>query len=230
MSKQVKLYFDLLSQPSRALFMVFNLARIPVIHQPVALRKRAQLTPEFKAINRFQKVPCIVDHDGFKLSESIAILRYLDQKGDFPYLRDLYPNDLRKRAKIDEFLEWQHNGVRLHCGTYFELVWRMPLVTGKPSPAAEVKKSREEMIKILDFMENVWLGDGNRFLTGEKLTVADIWGACEVEQPRMAGFEPREGRPLLEKWLAEVQKATNPVYDEAHEYLRRAEKKFKSQN
>lgn len=34
------------------------------------------LTEEFKTnINRFQKVPCIID-DGFKLAESIAVLRY----------------------------------------------------------------------------------------------------------------------------------------------------------
>lgn len=33
------------------------------------------MTEDFKAnINRFQKVPCIID-DGFKLAESIAILR-----------------------------------------------------------------------------------------------------------------------------------------------------------
>ena len=33
------------------------------------------MTEDFKVnINRFQKVPCIID-DGFKLAESVAILR-----------------------------------------------------------------------------------------------------------------------------------------------------------
>lgn len=141
MSKAVKLYFDLMSQPSRALYIMFDMAKIPVNHQPVALRngrysplmrskykllcviKRhtrlvhmccdftiwfiftgEHMTDEYKAINKFQKVPCIVDHDGFKLSESIAILRYLDRKNEYPLLKPLYPEDSKTRALVDEFL------------------------------------------------------------------------------------------------------------------------------
>lgn len=185
------------------------------------------MTEKFKAINRFQKVPCIIDHDGFKLSESIAILRYLDHKNEFPLLKPLYPKDAKKRAKVDEFLEWHHNNLRLFCGTYFELVWRFPLLTGKPTPADRIEESKVQMNQVLDTMENVWLGEKNTFLMGEELTVADIWAACEVEQPRFCGFEPREGRVTLTKWLNEVRNAINPVYDNAHEFVYRAEKKTK---
>lgn len=177
------------------------------------------MTDEFKEINRFQKVPCIVDNNGFKLSESIAILRYLDRKNEFPLLRNLYPEDTKQRAQVDEFLEWQHNGLRVFCAMYFQLVWLLPMLTGKPTAPERVEEMKDRMIMALDTMEDVWLGEKNKFLTGDKITAADIWAACEIEQPKMAGYDPREGRPNLTNWLNEVRKATNPVYDEAHKIV-----------
>lgn len=63
------------------------------------------LTDEYQNINRFKKIPCIVDGD-FKLAESIAIYRYLASvyKVDDQW----YPKDAKKRARVDEYLEWQH--------------------------------------------------------------------------------------------------------------------------
>lgn len=72
----MKFYYDLLSQPSRALYIFFKLNNVPVTFVPVALRTGVHLEDEFKEINRFQKVPCIVDDDGWKLSETVAIFRW----------------------------------------------------------------------------------------------------------------------------------------------------------
>lgn len=71
----LKFYFDLLSQPSRTLYIIFKLTNLPHESIPVALRNGVHLTEEFKKdVSRFQKVPCIIDN-GFKLAESVAILR-----------------------------------------------------------------------------------------------------------------------------------------------------------
>jgi glutathione S-transferase len=70
----MKFYYDLMSQPSRALYIFFKLTELPVTYVDVKLRNGEHLTDEFKAINRFQKVPCF-DDDGFRLSESVAIFR-----------------------------------------------------------------------------------------------------------------------------------------------------------
>lgn len=73
----MKFYYDLMSQPSRALYIFFKLNKVPVTFVSVGLRKGEHLTDEYKNnINRFQKVPCIVDDDGWKLSETVAIFRY----------------------------------------------------------------------------------------------------------------------------------------------------------
>lgn len=54
---------------------------------------------------------------------------------------------------------------------------------GKPPKAEKVTESEKHMNNCLDFIENVWLKD-NLFLTGDTISVADILGACEIEQPR----------------------------------------------
>lgn len=219
MSRQIKFYFDLMSQPSRALYICLELCKIPHTKVPVALRKGEHLTEEYKlTVNRFQKVPSIAE-DNFKLSESIAILRYLDGKKEYPALANLYPSDTKQRALVDEFLEWQHNNVRLACAMYFQSAWLLPLMTGKPSNPKQLETRKEKMEDVLNLMENIWLAEGNKFITGDRITAADIWAAAEIEQPRMAGYNPGEGRPRLEAWLKEVRTQTNPVYDEAHKIV-----------
>ncbi|KAJ8971842.1 hypothetical protein NQ317_001555 [Molorchus minor] len=114
----IKYYFDLMSQPSRALYIFLKLSKIPVELCPVALRNGEHLTEEFKEnYSKFQKVPFI--HDGnFRLTETVGILRYLTR--EYPTEDHWYPNDSKQQAKVDEYLEWQHLNTRLFCASYFQ--------------------------------------------------------------------------------------------------------------
>ncbi|XP_059618282.1 glutathione S-transferase theta-1 [Phlebotomus argentipes] len=222
MSKPVKYYYDLLSQPSRAMLIFLKVAKIPFESAPVALRKAEHLTEEFKTeVNRFQKVPCINDN-GFKLSESVAIVRYLASKHNIP--DNWYPTDAKKQAQVDEYLEWQHNNTRISCALYFQLLWLKPLMTGKkPTPEA-VAEHQKRVEDTLNVIENVWLAK-TPFLAGNEVTVADIWAACEIEQLILTPYDFRKGRPRLSAWMDKVRAATNPHYDEAHQILKRISEK-----
>jgi glutathione S-transferase len=117
---QLKVYFDLLSQPSRAIVLFLKLNKIPHVACPVALRKGAHLTEEFaRNVSPFQKVPVV--HDGeFRLTESVAILRHLCRtRGDL-IADHWYPSDPLVRARVDEYLEWQHANTRFNCAMYFQ--------------------------------------------------------------------------------------------------------------
>uniref|UniRef100_A0A1L8E5A1 glutathione transferase n=1 Tax=Nyssomyia neivai TaxID=330878 RepID=A0A1L8E5A1_9DIPT len=221
MSLPLKFYYDLLSQPSRAMMIFLNVAKIPYESLPVALRKGEHFTEEFKGINRFQKVPCINDND-FKLSESVAIVRYLAAKHKIP--DTWYPTDAKKQARVDEYLEWQHNNTRICLALYFQLMWLKPLLTGqKPKPEA-VEEHLARVITTLDALENIWL-EKTPFLTGNDITVADIWCACEIEQLVLTPYDFRKGRPRLAAWLDKVRKLSNPYYDEAHKVLKKISEK-----
>lgn len=41
---------------------------------------------------------------------SIAIIRYLAKEKNIP--DKWYPKDSKKQARVDEYLEWQHNNTR----------------------------------------------------------------------------------------------------------------------
>nr|ARN17843.1 glutathione-S-transferase 5 [Cephus cinctus] len=211
----LKLYYDLMSQPSRVLYIFLKQCKIPFEEHKVVLKKGEHFMPKYEEINPFQKVPAL-EHNGFKLIESVAILRYLCR--EFKVDDHWYPISSKNQARVDEYLEWQHNNTRLHCATYFLVKFLIPMIKGKPARPENVTKCEGHMIECLDQLENIWLKN-KLFLTGDKISIADIVGACEVEQPRMAGFDPREGRPQLTAWLERVAEETNPHYDEAHKYV-----------
>ncbi|KAF2901871.1 hypothetical protein ILUMI_04312 [Ignelater luminosus] len=209
----LKLYYDLLSQPSRALYIYLQVCKIPFEKCPVALRKGEHLSEEFKKdISRFQKVPVIKD-GGFTLAESIAILRYLSREKQFS--NEWYPKDSKLQAQVDEYLEWQHNNIRTFGTLYFRTKWIQPLLTGEPPNAKKVATYEKHLAECLSSMEELFLKD-KPFIAGDKATAADIWAACEIEQPRITGFDPVAGRPVLSKWLNTVRKTFSPYYEEAH--------------
>lgn len=59
----------------------------------------------------------------------------------------------------------------------------MPLITGKPPNEKVIAKSMRNVNNCLDQIETLWLRD-NQFICGQEVTIADIFAACEIEQPR----------------------------------------------
>jgi len=59
------------------------------------------MQPGYAAVNPSRQVP-VLDDDGFLLSESSAILKYVADKIGSP----AYPKDPKKRAKINELMDW----------------------------------------------------------------------------------------------------------------------------
>lgn len=211
----MKLYFDLLSQPSRAVYIFLKLNKIPFEQQVVKLGRGQHMSNRFKEINRFQKVPSIVDNQ-LKLSESVAIFRYIVGKN--PDIADhWYPKDLAERAKVDEYLEWQHMNTRLACAGFFRAAYIEPLLMWKPPSQKKIVASQKFMEKTLDLLETIWLKDPSKpFLTTQEISFADILASCELEQPLLVNVDPFKGRPKLAKWHELVKEQTNPIYDEAH--------------
>ncbi|GAB0091828.1 glutathione S-transferase theta-1 [Sergentomyia squamirostris] len=216
MSTNLKFYSNLMSQPGRSLYIVMKLAKIPFESITIALREGEHATESFaKEINALKTIPCIND-GGFKLAESIAILRYLATKSSL--IVRWYPGGARTRARVDEYLEWHHLNVRGTLANYFSEAWLQPLLTKQAAKPEKLAVLRAKMIKSLDVLENLWLRNGD-FIANNEVSVADIWAICEIEQLALANFDVTEGRPGIKAWMERVRKACNPFYDEAHEIL-----------
>lgn len=214
----MKLYFDLLSQPSRAIYIFLKLNKIPFEPIVTKLARMEHLKKSFKEINRFQRVPCIVDQNGFKLAETIAIFRYIVALNPTLVTDNWYPQDIQERAKVDEYLEWQHLGTRAGCAGYVRTVFMTPLAkwSYKLNPK-KVDAAKSIVTKTLDNFENIWLQDPEKpFLATKEISFADLIAACEINTLPITDINPFEGRPKLERWHKLVQQQTNPIYDEAH--------------
>uniref|UniRef100_A0A2S2NMT6 glutathione transferase n=1 Tax=Schizaphis graminum TaxID=13262 RepID=A0A2S2NMT6_SCHGA len=162
---------------------------------------------------------------------SIAILRYICRT--YNVADHWYPKDSVKQAHVDEYLEWQHTNTRGDCALYclHKVFW--PLIVGKPINEQRVAQLEKRMMITLDLIDNVWLKN-KTFLSGNEISISDIVGICEIEQTRMAGFDPYANRPNLSKWKMRTASYLNPYYEEANEiveiYVAKYNKKYGKPN
>ncbi len=59
-----------------------------------------------------------------------------------------------------------------------------PMMLQKPVDEKKVARFQKEMEKCLSEIENIWLDSGKKnFITGDKISIADLLACCELEQP-----------------------------------------------
>ncbi|XP_039268310.1 glutathione S-transferase theta-1-like [Styela clava] len=210
-----KYYYDLMSQPCRAIYIFLKCARIPFQSEVVALRKGEHRTPDYLKLNPMGLVP-VIDDNGFVLTESVAIMKYLADK--YSADESLYPKDLQLRAKVDEYCAWQHLNTRMKSAKVFIAEVIMS------TPSSDVGHLVDNMNKMLDQFENIFLKK-KKFIAGDQLTIADLLAACEIMQPTCSGRDVLAGRPVIKAWMDRVRNATNPYFDEAHAMVYRVREK-----
>lgn len=98
----MKLYYLAVSPPARAVLLGIRNLGLKVELIKLDLFKQEHLRKEFLKLNPTHQIPVLVDDDGFVLCESRAILGYLVNR--FRPNNELYPEDARKRALIDQRL------------------------------------------------------------------------------------------------------------------------------
>jgi glutathione S-transferase len=150
---------------------------------------------EYLAINPNGRVPSIVDDDGFALWESHAILRYLARKTSSAAL---YPGDLRERARVDQWLDWQaaHQAIAIR-----------DLVGLTIKAVAFIEEGRLlraclAAAPLFAIMEGV-LGS-SEFIAGDRFTIADIPVAVGYRRWATLPIE-RSPFPNLEAWFARIE-------------------------
>jgi len=149
-------------------------------------------SPEYLAMNPNALVP-VIDDDGFVLYESNAIVRYLAARHS-PGV--LWPEDLRKRADADRWMDWQTNTYQPAMRDIFWQLVRTPV--GKRD-AALMENSRKECERLTAILDAHL--EGRAFLTPHGVTAADIVLGCAAHRWLHLPVK-REPRPNLERWYA----------------------------
>ncbi len=158
--------------------------------QEVDLMKGETAAADYLARQPFGKVPAF-EHDGFKLYETAAIERYVDEAFPGPKLQ---PADPKRRARMTQIISIMDSyGYGVLIG---KCVWQrivVPLQGGKPDEVA-IKEAMPRIECSIKALEDLADSTGP-FLCGSELSLADLHVA-----PVMAYFSGTpEGKALLDK-------------------------------
>lgn len=182
----------------RAVRAALNEKGVPHAHRDMTPGDLAD--PGFRAISPFGKVP-VLEHGGLALSESIAILHYVDEVFPGP---SLVPRDPVARARMQALLL----GVSAYLyptavmGVFFADAY-VTANGGVPDDRA-VAEAAARTAPVLDALEAQWADPGVApWAVGEALTLADLLAAPMLQNLAMteAGRQLLTGRPRLAAWL-----------------------------
>jgi glutathione S-transferase len=167
----------------------------------VDLTTGKQYEAPYTAINPTGVVPTLVDGD-LVLGESSAILKYLADKVNSP----AYPKDLKKRAKVNEMLDWWNSGFYREYGYHFVYPQTLQNVKldSEQSTKDLVARGRNNATRLLGVVERNFLGDGRRFLCGNEYTIADAFAAGILPIGDWIG-QSFADFPNVQRWLDNVK-------------------------
>ncbi|XP_042522260.1 glutathione S-transferase theta-1-like [Dipodomys spectabilis] len=212
----LELYLDLLSQPCRAIYIFTKKNGITFQQHTVELLKGQHLSDAFAQVNPLKKVPAMKDGD-FILTESVAILLYLAHK--YKVSDNWYPQDLQARARVDEYLAWQHTTLRRNC---LRALWHkvmLPVFLREQVAPEILAATLAELDMTLQLLEDKFL-QNKAFLAGNCISLADLVAITELMHPVGAGCQVFEGHPKLAAWSQRVKAAVGEeLFREAHEVI-----------
>jgi glutathione S-transferase len=147
-------------------------------------------------------VPMLEDGD-FRLTESSSILKYLADKYDLP----AYPKDLKKRAKVNEMMDW--------FNTNFYRDWGYGLAYPQIFPhhrrrsdeahAGAIDWGKEGSKKWLQVLNDHWIGPKHQYLTGKEVTIADYFGISLLTLGEVLRCDLSK-YPNVQRWVGNMKK------------------------
>jgi len=170
---------------SNALKARFMLAELGLAHERRTVPFDLPRPDWYLAVNPVGGIPAL-DDDGFVLSESNTILRYLAAREGRD---DLYPADLRARAGVDEFLDRWALTFRPAFFRYespaLGFVPGKGMLGGEPRPE-ELPAVREAIRPTLELLDAII--DASGFALG-RFTIADVAAAPILFRTTKTGLD-----------------------------------------
>ncbi len=164
----------------------------------VDFSKNAQKAPEFAKLNPNGRAP-VIEHDGFVLWESNAIVEYL---ASLKPQAGMLPVDTKGQLALRKWLFWESAHWDPACAVFaFERVVK-PLFGLGETNEAEIARGTQLFERVGTVLDGEL--KKHRYIAGETLTVADLSiGAtmCLAEQARF----PMENFRNIQRWAAELK-------------------------
>ena len=203
------------SQPVRAVMWLLLMKRLPfemVLINPGSKGDNGSRNPTYLEKNPGGTIPCMEEPDtGFTLGEAHAIMTYLARVNGWT---DVYPEDEKQRALVDWYLNYHHRNVREASVGLVAPKIRKDLDIPEPMQTS----ARRNLTAALNALDTWWL-KGGRFLTGDRVTIADLAAYVEIGQLQPAftnvfDFSPFPG---VQRWLDDMTQVDG--HDDVHVVL-----------
>jgi len=198
----MKLYMHPVSMTSRPVRLFIADNKIPCEEQIVDLMTGEHYKEPFASFNPNRLVP-VLDDDGFKLTESSAILKYLADKINSP----AYPKDLKQRARVNEMMDWLNTNFYRDYG--YGLAYPQIFPNHKrrsdEAHAATIEWGQNNAKSWLQILNDYWIGPNKQYLTGDQITIADYFGAGLVSLGEVIKCDFSK-YPNVQRWLNNMKK------------------------
>lgn len=210
----LKLYGVPFSQPVRAVMWLLLMKRMPfemVLINPGSKGDNGSRSPAYLEKNPGGTIPCIEEPDtGFTLGEAHAIMAYLSRANGWT---DVYPEDHKRRAMVDWYLNYHHRNVRDASGLVAPKI-RKDLNIPEQAQAS----ARKNLTAALGALDTWWLKD-SKFLAGDAVTIADLAAYVEIGQlkPEFTNVFDLSPFPNVQRWLDSMAKVEG--HDDSHVVL-----------
>ncbi|GAB9463258.1 hypothetical protein Gpo141_00000724 [Globisporangium polare] len=210
----LKLYANLVSQPSRAIAWLLKVKGVSYEFIQTA-PPRHGVTPELLKMNPNRFVPVLKDGE-FSMFEGNAILVYLAEKHQWT---DVYPTDLQARAKVNQYLHWHHTNARLSTLHVLQPLFRHERIKSTPASLELIENKDATISKFMTTLEKFFVAP--YVAESSQVTIADYACYCELDQLEAMDIFDFSKYPKTSEWMARMKEI--PYHDEIrvpmHEFL-----------
>jgi glutathione S-transferase len=201
----MKLYMHPVSTTSRPVMQFIADNNIKCDMEVVDILKGQHYEPAYSKLNPNHLIP-MLEEDGFRLTESASILRYLAEKIGSP----AYPKDLKQRAHVNEVMDWFNSNFYRDWGYGLIYPQLFPHLKREDAKVQEgvVGWGKDKSKIWLQILNDHWLGSGSKYLCGNQLTVADYFGAAITTAGELVHCD-LSAYPNVKRWLDNFKAGPN---------------------
>ncbi len=199
----MKLYNYWRSSASWRVRIALAYKKVDYEYRAVNLLSHDNRSDDYTALNPIGQVPTLVLDDGRQLSQSLAILEYLEEIAPRP---SLLPTDPYLRARARQLAEIVNSGI--------QPLQNLPLMARYSEHGIDAKKTiAGDIERGLSALQKVAQPIAGKFLVGDDVSFADICLVPQLNAARRFGLDVATW-PLLTR----VEEACNelPAFQVAH--------------
>ena len=173
---------------------------VDVPRQTVSVMEGETRKPDFLAINSLGEVPVLELDDGTRITESIAICRYLESLQPEPSLFGESPLAQAQVEMWNRRMEQQIFAYCAHIGLHL-----IPFFADKIEQMPDYAESQKRMLAKKWAWLDQEMSDGRPFVAGDDFSVADITGAAALLICGFMELEVPASAPNVQRWAASMR-------------------------